>query len=101
MGSPRPWRSTRRPGRLRRYLKFDCHIWGRNCDRAVERSTALEAVDQVLALRLGDAGQLEIDARRVEQVDVGADRRAGVLRRFDRRAHSTQRHVEPPGQYLN
>jgi hypothetical protein len=34
---------------------FDLHVWGRNCDRTVERSPALEALDQGSALRLGHA----------------------------------------------
>src|SRR3981081_4459000 len=82
-----PWSSraaapTRRPGyRWSRSesgndRELDLDVWGRNCDRAIERSTPLEAVDQVLTLLLAHARQLEVDPHRVEQVDVGADRRA-------------------------
>ena len=52
------------------------------------------AVDQVLALRLRDAGQLEIDAHRVEQIDVGSDGRARILSCLDGGADRAQGHVD-------
>src|SRR5215831_14021533 len=57
-------------------LEGDLNLGGRNCDRAVKRSTPLEAVHQVLGLLLVDAAQLQANLHFVEQVHVWSDARA-------------------------
>ena len=68
---------------LRFDLNFDLHVGGRNCDRAVERSTLPELSDQFLTLFLGNALEREIDAHRVEETYVGSNWGGTILSRLD------------------
>ena len=63
--------------------EFDLDVWGRNCDRAVEWSTAFEGVEQLPSLLLGDAFHPEAQAHGVEERDVRAGRPGTVHRAGD------------------
>ena len=58
--------------------QFDGDVSGRNCDRAVQRSPALEQIDKTLALLLAYAFHPKTQAYGVEQRDIFA-RRAGAV----------------------
>jgi len=59
---------------LRADGELHADIRRRNCDAAVERSGAFEALDEVCPLLLGDAVQAERQPNGVEDADVGAHR---------------------------
>ena len=48
-------------------IKLDSDIRGRNCDRAVERSPALESLDELGALLRHDPLEVKVQLNRVEQ----------------------------------
>src|SRR5579859_2349611 len=96
-----PERSCASDQRSRECGKINLDVWGRNCDRAVERSPAFEARHQVGALLGGDAAELQMDAHRVEQIDVLAHGRTRIRGRLDGRVDRPQRHLELFGQHLN
>jgi len=47
-------------------LQLNLNIWGRNCDRAVEWSTAFEGIEQFFTLLLGDASHTKAKPNGVE-----------------------------------
>src|SRR5262249_29062110 len=55
-------------------VHLDLNVRGRNCDRAVERSTPLEGVDEFGALLLGDSFEIELETDRVEKGNVRTHR---------------------------
>ena len=81
--------------------EFDLHIWGRNCDRAVQRSPALEGLDQLPPLLFGDAFHAEIQAHGVEQGDIRAHRVGAVDDAADIRRDAVQRNRLRLGQHLH
>ncbi len=48
-------------------IKLDLDIRGRNCDRTVEWSPALEGLDELGALLLGDSLEVKVQPHRIEQ----------------------------------
>ena len=48
-------------------IQLDLDIRGRNCDRTVERSPALEGLDELAALLLGDSLEVKVQTHRSEQ----------------------------------
>ena len=55
-------------------LHGNLHIWGRNCDRSIQRSPALEAFDELMALLLEETrGHGAIDPARHRQDDARHD----------------------------
>ena len=73
--------------------EFDLHIWGRNCDRAVQRSPALEGLDQLPALLVGDTFHAEAQAHGVEQGNIWAYRAGAVYGPTDIRRDAVQGNV--------
>src|SRR5262245_20154626 len=67
--------------------KGDLDVRGRNCDRAVERSPALEGLDELRPLLRRHAAEVKFQAHAVEHAQVGAHRPAAVLHGLDRGAH--------------
>src|SRR5215813_6416108 len=66
---------------------LDLHVRRRNCDAAVERSPAFEALDEVAALRLRDTLETEAQADRVEHREIAPYRIAAVDRPLDLDVH--------------
>jgi hypothetical protein len=81
--------------------KSDLDVRGRNCDRPIERSTPLEAVDQVLRLLVTDTSKVESDVNAVEEVYILAYWRGGILSRFDGGLNRAQRHILLARKYLD
>jgi len=48
-------------------IKLDLDIRGRNCDRTVERSPALEGLDELDALLLRHSPEVKVQPHRIEQ----------------------------------
>lgn len=48
-------------------IKLDLDIRGRNCDRTIERSPALEGLDELGALLLRDSPEVKVQPHRIEQ----------------------------------
>src|SRR5262245_39360645 len=80
---------------------FHFHIRRRNCDAAVERSSALEAFDEVAALRLGNAGQLKPEVNEVEDREVAAHRIRAVDGALDLDADPRRRELTLPRDHLH
>ena len=59
-------------------IKLDLDIRGRNCDRPVERSPALEGLDELGALLLRDSLEVKVQPNRIEQAHPGPNRLAGI-----------------------
>jgi hypothetical protein len=59
-------------------IKLDLDIRGRNCDRTVERSPALEGLDELGALLLRDSLEVKVQPNRIEQAHPGPNRLAGI-----------------------
>jgi hypothetical protein len=59
-------------------IKLDLDIRGRNCDRTVERSPALEGLDELGALLLRDSLEVKVQPNRIEQAHLGPNRLAGI-----------------------
>jgi len=74
-------------------MDFGLNVGGRNCDRAVEWSPALEARNEIGALLGCHAAELQLNAHGVEEIDVLADGGAGILGGLDGRVDGPQRHV--------
>jgi len=66
--------SKRRLDRLRENHDFHPNVGRRNCDAAVERSPALEALDDPGGLVLGDAFEAEPEPDRVEDAEILSNR---------------------------
>src|SRR5579859_94577 len=81
--------------------ELDLDVWGRNCDRAVEWSPALEARHQVGALFGRNAAELQVDAHRVEDVDVLPNGRIWILGGLDGGVDRAQRDIELLGEHLD
>jgi hypothetical protein len=59
-------------------IKLDLDIWGRNCDRTVERSPALECLDELGALLLRGSLEVKVQLHRIEQAHPWPNRLAGI-----------------------
>ncbi len=59
-------------------IKLDLDIRGRNCDRPVERSPALEGLDELGALLLCDSLEVKVQPNRIEQAHSGPNWLAGI-----------------------
>src|ERR1700693_3267685 len=81
-------------------LDLDLNVRGRNCDRSVERSPALEGFDELLALARGDAGEVKSQPNGIEEGDVRANRVGPVHHACDRDARARQRHAPVLRQHL-
>jgi len=63
---------------LRFSIKLDLDIRGRNCDRTVERSPALEGLNELGALLLRDSLEVKVQPNGIEQAHPGPNRLAGI-----------------------
>ena len=59
-------------------IKLDLDIRGRNCDRTVERSPALEGLDELGALLLRHSLEVKVQTHHIEQAHPGPNRLAGI-----------------------
>src|SRR5580765_4370632 len=82
-------------------MYLDFNLRGRNCDRAVERSTPLEAFDEIVRLRRVDAAHAEPQRDRREQAHVVAGALARVEHALDAGAHPAEREAVVAGEDLD
>jgi hypothetical protein len=82
-------------------MNFDLDLRGRNCDRAVERSPSLEAVDQLPTLLLRDSLEVKLQADSVEQADVWTGWLAAILKSLDGHVDRLHRQVLIFGYHLD
>jgi len=71
-------------------VNLDPDIGGRNCDRAVKRSTALEQGDEILALLRTHALQVKPQVDGIEESDIRSDGMGAVHLSRDRDAGGPQ-----------
>jgi hypothetical protein len=81
-------------------MNFDLDVRGRNCDRAVERSTALEEGDEFRALLLSHTLEVEPQADGIEESDIRADGPGAVHLAGDRDARPAERDASVLRQHL-
>jgi hypothetical protein len=77
------------------------HIRGRNCDRAVERSPALEPLDQKAALLFRNPFHPKMQVHGVEQCHVGPHWSGAIKVALDIHCDSAQREGLRLGQHLH
>jgi hypothetical protein len=82
-------------------IKLDLDIRGRNCDRTVERSPALEGLDELDALLLRDPLEVKVQPHRIEQAHLGPNPFAGIEHCTNSDCGRLQRHLLCPGQDLH
>ncbi len=82
-------------------VKLDLDIRGRNCDRTVERSPALEGLDELSALLLRHSLEVKVQSNRIEQAHLGPNRLAGIEHCTNGDFSRLQRHLLCPGQHLH
>src|SRR5690349_27264 len=86
---------------LRLGVELDLDIWGRNCDRSIERSPALEGLDELLALHVGHALEGKVQLHRVEERHVWSNWLVGIEHATDGGSHRLQGDLVCSGQHLH
>ena len=81
--------------------QLDSNIFGRNRDRAVEWSPALEKINQALSLLLSYAFHAKTQAHRVEQGNIFSRRAGAIHRAMDIDGNSCNRNRLGFRQYLH
>jgi len=82
-------------------VELDLDIWGRNCDRSIERSPAFESLDELAALLVGYTLEGKVQLYRVEECHVRSNRLVGIEHPANGGSHRLEWYLLCPGQHLH